>query len=169
MLHLQKHWLQYVCIMTILLFVTLCNFFVIFAGDRIAAVLSDIINSCVAFEVDASKWIWISTVGSKIVLLMGLAYKSLMYVERYTVVEWELNAYLTMSTTQFLHPSLQHIRTNLDLFPQVAPILFVIHLYILIAAYIHIFLPTIFAFAINNFALHWNLRLPILLGKIKGR
>ena len=92
----------------------------------------------------------------------------MMYSLRFTNEQWELNAYLTMSTTQFLHESLKNIRTNLYLFGLVAPWIFVIQLYGITAAYLHILFPTIIALTINNFALHWNLRLAILLRRIKG-
>ena len=168
MLHLQKHWLPYTFIMTCFLFATACDLFIIFNGEKVAALFSELINSCFIFQVDGSKWVWISLIFSLITLLIGLAFKTIMYCLRITVEEWELNAYLTMSTTQFLHENLKHIRTNY-LLPRVAAGLFAIQLYGITAAYLHILFPTIIALTINNFALHWNLRLAVLLRKIKGK
>jgi hypothetical protein len=112
-------------------FVTICNAYVIFCGESMGRILSDVINSCVRFQVDGSKWIWTGCLVSLLLATSWILFKVVMFVEGYTVAEWEANGYFTISSLRFLRAfpacsSFHYLRTNLNLFPICAPFFFVI-------------------------------------------
>jgi hypothetical protein len=160
--------------MSFFVFNIICDICLIFYGESMARMLSDVINNCVRFQVDGSKWIWTGCLISLLLASSWVLFKVVMFIEQYTVAEMEANGYLTITTLRFLRafPSLSnfhYLRTNLNLFPICAPFLFVVQLYVIIASSFHTILPTVTAYYIYNIAAHWNFRLALILGKIRGK
>jgi hypothetical protein len=144
-------------------YTTFCNFYIIINGKKVARIIEEVVNTSVSFQIDGSQWIWMASLLSQLLLLIVIMSRVIFFLWRYTPMENELNAYLTMTTTRLF---IKHIRTNFDLFPIVSPFLYLCQNYTWYAGSMHYALPTILSLGISNIAQHWNFRLALILGRL---